>query len=132
LGAAASQLGPAAQAAVVTLNKTAGLSHAKVAFVFGTLLGIRLTRGASVQVMLRAAARLEPADEEVCQEVKASPWLTPDETGWRVAGQAAWVQAWVVGRAVCYAVEPHRRADALRGVSGIDWAGKMSHDGFAS
>src|SRR5262249_35029481 len=43
LGAAASQLGPDAQAAVVTLNKTYGLSHVKVAGVFEALLGISLT-----------------------------------------------------------------------------------------
>src|SRR5262249_26956351 len=99
LGAAASQLGPDAQAAVVTLNKTYGLSHVKVAGVFEALLGISLTRGASVQIVLRAAGRLEGADAEICQEVKDSPCLTPDETGWRVAGKAAWLHAWVVERA---------------------------------
>jgi transposase len=132
LGAAASQLGPDAQAAVVVLNKTFGLSHVKVAGVFGTLLGIPLTRGASVQIVLRAAERLEEADAEICQQVKDSPCLTPDETGWRVAGKAAWLHAWVVGRAVCYAVEEHRKADALQGIIGLDWTGKMTHDGFSS
>jgi transposase len=132
LGAAASQLGPDAQAAVVTLNKTFGLSHVKVAEVFKALLGIPLTRGASAQVVLRAAGRLEPADAEICQEIKASPWLTPDETGWRVQGQSAWLHAWVAQRAVCYAVEKDRSADALEAVIGIDWAGQMTHDGFSS
>jgi transposase len=88
-GAAAAQLGPDAQAAVVTLNKTAGLSHAKVAFVLRALFGLRLTRGASAQVVLRAAGRLEPADQEVCQQLAASARLTPDETGWRVGGKPA-------------------------------------------
>jgi transposase len=132
LGAAAAQVGPDAQAAVVLLNKTAGLSHVKVAFVFEALFGIRLTRGASAQIVLRAAARLEGADEEICQQVKDSPLLSPDETGWPVAGKAAWLHAWVAERVVCYAVEEHRKADALQGVIGIDWAGKMTHDGFAS
>jgi transposase len=132
LGAAAAQVGPDAQAAAVLLNKTAGLSHVKVAFVFAALFGIRLTRGASAQIVLRAAARLEGADAEICQEVKDSPCLTPDETGWRVAGKAAWLHAWVVERAVCYAVEEHRKVDALQDLIGSDWAGKMTHDGFSS
>jgi transposase len=132
LGAAAAQIGPDAQAAVVTLNKTFGLSHIKVSAVFGTLFGITLTRGASAQIVLRAAERLEPADAEICQEIKAAPVLTPDETGWRVAGQSAWLHAWVAPRAICYAVEPRRKADALEGVIGIGWAGKMTHDGFSS
>jgi transposase len=131
-GAAASQLGPDAQAAVVSLNKTFGLSHAKVAAVFAALFGISLTRGASAQIVLRAAGRLEPADEEICEEVKGSPCLTPDETGWRVAGQSAWLHVWVGKDVVCYAVEADRSADALEDQIGIGWSGKMVHDGFSS
>jgi len=33
---------------------------------------------------------------EICQEIKASACLTPDETGWRVAGQPAWLHAYAV------------------------------------
>jgi transposase len=132
LGAAAAQLGPDAQASVVTLNKTFGLSHIKVSKVFKVLFGIHLTPGASTQIMLRAADRLEPADEEICREIKAATELTPDETGWRVAGQPAWLHAWVSKRAVCYAIERDRKADALENQIGKDWAGKMTHDGFSS
>jgi transposase len=132
LGAAAAQLGPDAQAACATLNKTFGLSHIKVAAVFTTLFGIRLTRGAVTQVVLRAARRLQPADQEVRAEVKASGCLTPDETGWRVAGRLAWLHAWVVERAVCYAIDQSRSAEVLERLIGIDWSGKMVHDGLAS
>jgi transposase len=132
LGACASQVGPDAQAAVALLNKTAGLSHDKIARVFDSLFGIRLTRGASAQIVLRAADRLEPADREIRQEIKGSPCLTPDETGWRVEGRPAWLHAWVVGRAIGYAIETFRKADALEEVIGIGWAGKMTHDGFSS
>jgi len=60
LGAAPAQVGPDAQAAVVLLNKEAGLSHGKVSAVFEELFGIDRTRGASAQINLRAAERLEP------------------------------------------------------------------------
>jgi transposase len=132
LGAAASQIGPDAQAAVVLLNKTFGLSHIKVAAVFRALFGITLTRGASVQIVLRAANRLGPAYQEVRQEIKSSPCLTPDETGWRVGGRPAWLHAWVGERATCYAIDPHRKADVLEKLIGTNWSGKMVHDGFAS
>src|ERR1700682_4450796 len=132
LGAAASQIGPDAQAAVVLLNKTFGLSHIKVAAVLHGLFGITLTRGASAQIVLRAADRLGPASQEVDQEIKSAPCLTPDETGWRVAGRPAWPPAWVAERATCYAIDPHRKADVLERLIGIDWSGTMVHDGFAS
>jgi transposase len=132
LGAAASQVGPDAQAAIAMLNKTAGLSHAKIASVFDSLFGMKLTRGASAQIVWRTADRLELADEEICQEIKTSGRLTPDETGWRVEGKPAWLHAWVVERAVCYAVEQCRKADALENLIGLGWTGKMTHDGFSS
>lgn len=132
LGAAAAQIGPDAQAAVVLLNKTFGRSHIKVAAVFHALFGITLTRGASAPIVLRAAGRLGPAQQEIDQEIKAAPCLTPDETGWRVAGRPAWLHAWVAARATAYAIDPHRKADVLERRIGIAWSGKMVHDGFAS
>src|SRR3954452_5355972 len=113
LGAAASQLGPDAQAGVVTLNKTFGLSHAKVSAVLQSFFGIRLTRGASVQIVLGAADRRQPAHQEIRADIKAAPVLTPDETGWRVEGKPGWLHAWVAERAICYAIDRQRSADVL-------------------
>jgi transposase len=132
LGAAASQIGPDAQAAAVVLNKTFGLSHIKVAAVFRALFGITLTRGASAQIVLRAGDRLQPAHEEVRREIESAACLRPDETGWRVAGRPAWLHAWVARRATCYAIDPHRKADVLERLIGLAWSGTMVHDGFAS
>lgn len=132
LGAAAAQIGPDAQAAVVLLNKTFGLSHIKISAVFHALFGIGLTRGASVQIVLRAAGRLEPAHQEVRREIRSAPRITPDETGWRVAGRPAWLHAWVTGRATGYAIDPRRKADALERIIGRDWSGTLVHDGFSS
>src|SRR5215471_10310427 len=91
LGAAAAQLGPDAQAAVASLNKRSGLSHGKVARCPGSLFGIPLSRGGSVQTVLRAAARCEPAYAAIRQTVGRSDWVVPDETGWRVGGYPAWL-----------------------------------------
>ena len=82
--------------------------------------------------MLRAGNRLQPAHEEVRQEIKAAACLTPDETGWRVAGQSAWVHAWDALCATCYAIDRHRMVDAQKGLIGRGWSGRMVHDGFAS
>jgi transposase len=132
LGAAAAQIGPDAQAAVVLLNQTFGLSHIKIAAVLQALFGISLTRGASVPIVLRAAERLAPASAEVRQEIRSSGCITPDETGWRVAGQSAWLHAWVTERAIGSAIDRDRKADVLERLIGRDWSGLMVHDGFAS
>jgi transposase len=132
LGAAASQVGPDAQAAVVNLNKQAGLSHAKVADCLGTLFGIDLTRGASTQIVLRAAQRLQPAYETILDATRDAERLSVDETGWRVGGQSAWLHVWVSEQATCYQVDARRSAAVLEDVIGLDWDGTLVHDGFAS
>ena len=132
LGAAASQIGPDAQAAATVLHTHLGLSHGKVAAVFLSLFGIRLTRGASAQINLRAAARLEPDYQRVLEAVRDSEQLAADETGWRIGGHPAWLHAWVGDRATAYGIDPQRSAAVLERVIGRDWAGILSHDGFAS
>ncbi len=132
LGAAASQVGPEAQAAAVLLNKEAGLSHGKVSAVFEELFGIDLTRGASAQINLRAAQRLEPDYQLILEEVKKSEIITPDETGWREGGHPAWLHVWVGDRATAYAIDSKRSAAVLGQVIGTDWDGTMIHDGFSS
>ncbi|HEY1186899.1 MAG TPA: IS66 family transposase [Gemmata sp.] len=132
LGAAASQIGPDAQAAAAILHTQMGLSHGKVAAVFRTLFGITLTRGASAQIGLRAAARLEPDYQLVLGDMRVSEQVAADETGWRIGGHPAWLHAWVGDRATGYAIDSQRSADVLKRVIGRDWAGVLSHDGFSS
>lgn len=133
VGAAASQVGPDAQAAVVYLNKRAGLSHGKIAHTFRTLFGISLSRGASAQIVLRAGQRLRPAYQEIQEHLQQSAVLTPDETGWRIGGHPLWLHAWVGADGVtCYHIDPQRSSLALQQVIGSDWSGTLVHDGWSS
>jgi transposase len=132
LGAAASQIDPDAQAAAALLHTQAGLSHGKVSAVFDALFGIQLTRGASAQINLRAATRLEPDYRRLLDEIRGSEQIAADETGWRIGGHPAWLHVWVGDRATAYAIDSQRSAAVLERVIGADWSGILSHDGFAS
>ncbi len=132
-GAAQSQLGPDAQAAMVYLNKRAGMSHGKIADTFAKLFGISLTRGACAQVVMRAGNILQPAYVQIKEHIIGSHHLTPDETGWRIGGHPVWLHAWVGDDgATLYAIDPQRSANVLEQVIGIHWSGSMTHDGFSS
>ena len=130
-GAAASQVGPQAQALAVYLTKHAGLSHGKTADVLSRL-GIALTRGASAQIMLRAGRRLTPDYQAILQALPRQAHLTPDETGWRVGGHPVWLHAWVGADVTGFAIDPRRGAAPLARVIGWDWDGDLTHDGFAA
>ena len=133
VGAAASQIGPIAQATVVYLNKHSGMSYGKIADLFRQTYDITLTRGACAQIVLRAGQRLQPAYEEIQQHIRAAEHLTPDETGWRIGGHPVWLHAWVAGDgATCFAIDPRRSAEVLQRIIGIGWSGGMTHDGFSS
>jgi transposase len=132
-GACASQLGPVAQAAIVYLNKHAGMSYRKISDAFEKLDRIRISPGGCAQIVLRAADRLEPALVEIHEKIRASEHITPDETGWRLGGRPVWLHA-AVGDdgATCYTIDPQRDAGRLEALIGINWSGTMTHDGFST
>jgi transposase len=131
LGAAAAQLGPDAQAAIVELNKQGGLSHGKVTRCLDSLFGIRLSRGGSVHTVLRAASRCEPVYEAIRQTVGQSEWVVPDETGWRVGGHPAWLHTLVGPEATAYVIDPTRSGAVAEAILGLDYGGTMIHDGWS-
>jgi transposase len=131
LGAAASQLGSDAHAAIVELTKQGGMSHGKVSRVLKSLFGISLTRGGSTHSVLRSARRCEPVYAAVCQTVQQAPWVALDETGWHVGGLNAWVHALVSPQATAYVIDPTRSGDIAEGLLGLDYTGVMIHDGWS-
>ncbi len=132
LGAAASQLGPDAQAAIVHLNKHAGLPHGKIAECFEALFGIPLSRAGACQAMLRTAERCQPIYQAIARSLRRFDWIVPDETGWRIGGHAAWLHAAVTAGLTAYAIAPARGYDVAEALIGADYAGTLIHDGFVS
>jgi transposase len=67
----------------------------------------------------------------ICQSVAGADWGVPDETGWRVAGQGAWLHALVGPDATAYVFDPTRSGAVADGILGADYAGVMIHDGWS-
>lgn len=132
LGCCASQVGPEAQAAVVMLNKELGLSQGKISRFFEGFFGIKLTRGGSCQIMLRAAERCEDNYRAIVKRIQQSRWIVPDETGWRIGGWPAWLHVAVTQDAVAYLTARERGVKASALLIGEGYAGKLIHDGYAS
>jgi transposase len=132
LGAAASQLGPDAQAAVVELNKQAGLSHGKVTQVLHNLFGIDLTRGGSAHTVLRAGRRSERVFQSLLDSLPKAERANADETGWRVGGRLAWLHTIVSPDVTVYLIDPTRSGDVAGRVLGLDYAGLLGHDGWSA
>lgn len=130
VGAAGSQLGPDAHAACVTLNKGLGLSHGKCQRFFRDVFGIAVSRATSIRSLLRTAKGVESAGEDLRLAVRRAEWVVPDETGWRVGGQSAWLHAFVTRDATCYEIG-NRSGEIAGRLLGRDWSGTLIHDGWS-
>ena len=130
LGAAKVQLGGKTHALITWLNKRLGLSHGKVQELFDRVFGLTIGRATSCRSMLRTARLVEPAVAEIHQQIRGSPYVVPDETGWRIGGSSAWLHVAVGESETVVQVERSRGHEALAGLIGFDYAGRLIHDGF--
>jgi len=131
LGAAGVQLGAQTHALMTWLNKRLGLSHGKVQEFFQRVFGLRLSRATSCRSMLRTAQLAEPAAAEIRQQIRGSPYVVPDETGWRIGGRSAWLHVAVGASETVVQVERGRGHEPLTNLIGLDYAGRLIHDGWA-
>lgn len=131
LGAAAVPLGPHAIALAVSLNKQFGVSFGKIATLYRTRFTLHVTPSGLVRALHRAAARGQPTYAALCETVRTSPVVVPDETGWKVAGLLHWLWAFVTATTTVYRICRGRGFDDAASVLGADFAGGLGRDGWA-
>ena len=131
LGAAAVQLGPQAVALAVILNKQCGLSFGRLATLLRGRFGLTVTRGGLVHAVHRAARQAQPTYDALCAQVRASPAVTPDETGWKIGGHSYWLWAFATPDTTTYAIEDGRGFAQAARMLGADYAGVLQRDGWA-
>lgn len=131
LGAAASQLGPRAVALAADMNKGLGLPYGKVKSVFASHFGIAVSRGGLCTALQRLARQGQPTYDGLIESIRASPVVSPDETGWKVGGLRHWLWAFVTPQATVYAIFDGRGYEEAASILGPDFAGTLVRDGWA-
>jgi transposase len=131
VGSAASQLGARAVALATELNKGLGLSHGKTAAVLETAFGLQVSRGGLAQAFQRVARKAEPTYEELVQQIRGSPSVTPDEIGWKVGGRLWWMWAFRSDKLTVYSIQPGRGYGQAAAILGADFDGFLVRDGWA-
>jgi len=131
LGAAAVQLGPHAVALAVQLNKQCGVSFGKIATLFRERFGLHVTASAVVRALHRVAAKGQPTYHALCETVRTSAVVVPDETGWKVRGLLHWLWVFTTAMTTVYRICPGRGFAEAASVLGADCAGGLARDGWA-
>jgi transposase len=93
--------------------------------------GLTISHGAIIGLLQRMAAVGQPAYEQLQQDVRASPEIHADETGWRENGQHTTV--WTVSTAQQVYVHHGRRTnEAIDLILGADFGGTIVADCYAA
>ena len=132
LGAAGAQLGPNVATLVVELHTELGMPLEKVARVLGTQFGVSVTAGGLVHLLHRTAAAAAPAYAALREQIRHSPLVTPDETGWRINAVRHWLWAFTTPETTVYAICDGRGFDEAAAVLGRDFAGVLVRDGWVA
>jgi transposase len=129
LGAAGSQLGPRAKALANWLHYALGLSFAKSADVLGRL-GVPVTAGALSSGAQSTGTALVPLHQEIVATINRSAVVVPDETGWRVGGEGAWLWVVTTEGATAYNVADGRGFEEAKDLLEEDFCGVIVRDGW--
>ena len=131
LGAASTQLGPMAVSWAVILNKQFGVPLGKIARLFRERFGLTITCGGLVHAMRRAARQAEPTYDALVAQIRGSPVVAPDETGWKVAARLHWLWAFVTPDTTVYKIQAGRGYEEAATVLGDGFDGVLVRDGWA-
>lgn len=131
LGAAAAQIGPDAQALIALMKKKLGLSYGDITTLMKDAWNLELTRGAAAHIVRRAAKRAESMYTAFKAMIPQRDAVYPDETGWKVGGRLCWLWDFVTDLFTVYVIGPNRSVDVPANVLGMDYAGRMTHDGWS-
>ncbi len=75
------------------LHVQLGVSFGRIATLFRTRFGLTVSRSTPVRALHKTARQAQPTYAALCDTVRGSPVVVPDETGWKVAARLWWL--WV-------------------------------------
>jgi transposase len=130
LGAANVQLGPRALTLAAEAKHELGVPYGKVSRWFESAFSLTVCRAAWARADQRLARRGAPVYLKLIDLLRQSHTVAVDETGWKVAGQLAWLWVFTNEAVTVYLIDPTRAHDVVERVLGADFAGVLQCDCF--
>jgi transposase len=130
LGRAAVQLGPNVLSLAAELKHHCGVAHGKSAVFIAHWFGLQAQAASFMRAGQRLARVWQPTYHWLIVVLRASEVVHSDETGWKVAGQAAWLWVFTNTHVTVYVIEPSRAHRVIEAVLGADFAGVLVSDCF--
>ncbi len=125
------QIGPNTIAMTAHLNKACGMSYERIAEVLAQMFGLRVNRSTLARSLLRLGRKAAPTYTNLIERIRGSPVVSPDETGWRIGGDKAWLWTVATPDTTVYQIEPGRGYAEAAKLLGEDFKGVLCVDGWA-
>ena len=120
--------GPRLQAAVVTLAVRNRVSRRDTTELAREMFGVELATGTADAIVQRAGEALAGPHTRLEQEIKRSPVVNIDETGWKTAGDNRTLWGALSGRAGVFRIAAGRHGFEARTLLGERFAGIVCSD----
>lgn len=127
-----SAFGPKIKAWCTVLAGKFHLSKCQIKELFGTLLGISISKGSVVNTHYQAALMLQQPYEEALQTLRRSETSYADETGWRTLKQTKWLWQATDKNIVIFKIFASRGKKAFQSLLGKDLAQNLVTDRLKS
>src|SRR5437588_3610431 len=125
------QIGPNTIAMTAHLNKACGMSYERIAEVLAQMFGLRVNRSTLARSLLRLGRKAAPTYTNLIERVRGAPVVSPDETGWRIGGDKAWLWTVATPDTTVYQIEQGRGYAEAAKLLGEDFEGVLCVDGWA-
>lgn len=125
------QIGPNTIAVTAHLNKACGMSYERIAEVLEQIFGLRVNRSTLARALLRLGRKAAPTYTNLIERIRGSPVVSPDETGWRIGGDKAWLWTMATPDTTVYQIETGRGYTEAVKLLGEDFDGVLCVDGWA-
>lgn len=106
----------------------AGVPYGKISRWFESAFGLTACRAAWARADQRLARRGAPVYLKLIDLLRQSHSVAVDETGWKVAGQLAWLWVFTDAAVTVYLIDPTRAHGVVERVLGDDFAGVVQCD----
>lgn len=131
-GAAGVTIGPNARAIAAEMKHRLGVSYEKIAEMFSTVFGFKVSRSGLCRSGRRLAQKARPIYEDLKEALRRSPGVHSDETGWRIGTLPTWLWALVSRRVTLYTIRRSRGHEVVTDVLGPDFEGVLHSDCFSA
>lgn len=132
-GAAGCMLGPKAVALAAWLRHGCGLPAAKIARLYANL-GLSVSASGLTRAIQNLADDASGTYDALIATLRRSAVVSPDETGWRIDGERAWLWVFVGDKVTVYSIaigEGARGFESAEEILGADYDGVICRDGWS-